>query len=136
MMFQMFSIALVMIFGAIVVNIYSYTGDDRMSQKSRRKFIRTLAPLFGVTLPAHLVGHKKIKKEDSVPDMKDHQDVPLSKTEIKYGLKPETETLDPEGNHDTMVKEWQTIALIMDRIFLCIWFLSNLVAVTVTLILI
>ena len=55
--------------------------------------------------------------------------------ELKSRIKPKTETWNNEEDHDTIVKEWQTIALIMDRVFLGVWAISNLAALTTTLVL-
>ena len=134
-MFQMFSIASVMLFGAIVVNLYSRTDDALMSQNTRRKLIQTLAPLVHIRQPTHLLVHKKIKKADSVCDMNGVKNDQMKMHELKSGIKLKTETWNNEEDHDTIVKEWQTIALIMDRVFLGVWAISNLAALTTTLVL-
>lgn len=63
------------------------------------------------------------------------KDDQMKKYELKSGIKPKTETWNSEEYHATTAKEWQIIALIMDRIFLGVWAISNLAALITTLVL-
>ena len=131
MLFQMFSIASVMLFGAIVVNLYHYTGETLLSRSSRRKLIRTMAPLVRVDIPKQLLGDTSRKTETEKQDM----NISVRKHQMKHQMsyeEPEVDSGEQEvgsgSSLETMVTEWQTIALIMDRIFLCFWAVTNIAA--------
>ena len=131
MLFQMFSIASVMLFGAIVVNLYHYTGETLLSRSSRRKLIRTMAPLARVDIPKQLLGDTSRKTETEKQDMNGSVRIHEMKQQMSYE-EPEVDSGEQEvgsgSSLETMVTEWQTIALIMDRIFLCFWAVTNITA--------
>ena len=146
----MFSIASVMLFGAIVVNLYQQTGESYLSRSSRRKLIRTLGPLVRVRMPEHLLN--EMKQEDKAKHVVNRSNsstvgcgvkyIPEVKytPEVEYRpdmvRKTETEPSksDPK-NLEVTIAEWQTVALIMDRVFLLFWAVSNLVTMVTVMVL-
>ena len=135
MMFQMFSIASVMMFGAIVVNLYQQTTDAILSRSSRRKLIRTLGPFTRVGVPEHMlqeVREEKKKKTES-NEAQGRQDAFSSLNGHGFNYDTKSSQQDTKGYHGDTVSnydnrteiEWQTIAHIMDRVFLILWAITN-----------
>ena len=126
MLFQMFSIVSVMVFGATVVNLYHHKGDTLLSRSSRRKLIQTLGPLCRIDIPKQLLEDTGRMKETEMQGMNGS----LKKPKIKYEIQQEPE-MNSGSDLETIVTEWQTIARILDRIFLCIWLVTNITAIII-----